>query len=355
METKALVPDVHSVWPITCKKNVECSVVEVSETWDDGVVVPTETQIGTQDLAVIAASFAGGQGKAGVEQGPKAIIEAGLFRQLSDTLGYFVFYESCSSLSSLPNLLDDPPHRSMKSPRTVSAFTHQLALRTHDIARSGSRVLTLGGDHSIAIGTIAGIAQANRELTGQAVGVIWVDAHADINLPETSDSGNIHGMPLAFLTGLTRSDDEGVFDWIEEGQQIKTEKLVYVGLRDVDEGEKEILLREGIKAFSMRDVEKQGIAQIMRQAVAHLGPDTPIHLSFDIDALDPSFAPSTGTPVTEGLSLEEGLFIARAVAETGRLNSMDLVEVNPVLDNREGAEKTLRAACDIVEAALGTG
>lgn len=145
----------------------------------------------------------------------------------------------------------------MKRPLAVSAVTRQLSQQVYAHAREGRCVLTLGGDHSIAIGSIAGTAQAIRERhAGREMAVIWVDAHADINTPETSDSGNIHGMPVAFLTGLARDEREDVFGWVGAAQRVSVKKLVYIGLRDVDKGEKRILRENGIKAFSMHDVDR---------------------------------------------------------------------------------------------------
>jgi arginase len=145
----------------------------------------------------------------------------------------------------------------MKNPLAVSAVTRRVAEQVYEHARQGRMVLTLGGDHSVAIGTIAGTAKAVRErLRGREVAVIWVDAHSDINTPETSGSGNIHGMPVSFLTGLAREDKEEYFGWLEEENLISTKKLVYIGLRDVDPGEKRILRENGIKAFSMFDIDK---------------------------------------------------------------------------------------------------
>lgn len=145
----------------------------------------------------------------------------------------------------------------MKRALAVSAATRQLSRQVYEHAKEGRCVLTLGGDHSIAIGTIAGTARAIRErLGGREMAVIWVDAHADINTPETSDSGNIHGMPVAFLTGLAKDEREDVFGWLKEDQMISVKKLVYIGLRDVDRGEKKILREHGIKAFSMHDIDK---------------------------------------------------------------------------------------------------
>jgi arginase len=265
----------------------------------------------------------------------------------------------------------------MKNPLAVSAVTRKISDQVYTQAKEGRLVLTLGGDHSIAIGTVSGTAKAIRErLNGREMAVIWVDAHADINTPETSDSGNIHGMPVAFLTGLAKGGTEGVFGWLKEDHLISVKRLVYIGLRDVDRGEKKILRDHGIKAFSMHDIDRcapfpiptclyckwranllrHGIGKVMEMALGHIGNDTPIHLSFDVDALDPLWAPSTGTPVRGGLTLREGDYIAECVHETGSLIAMDLVEVNPTLEpgvNDIGAHETVRAGCSLVRCALG--
>lgn len=151
----------------------------------------------------------------------------------------------------------DPDYRGMKRPLGVSAATRRISEQVYEHASQGRLVLTLGGDHSLAIGSIAGTARAVRErLGGRELAVIWVDAHADINTPESSPSGNIHGMPVAFLTGLVREPREDVFGWLREDQMISVKKLVYIGLRDVDPGEKRCLRANGIKAFSMHDIDK---------------------------------------------------------------------------------------------------
>jgi arginase len=216
----------------------------------------------------------------------------------------------------------------MKNPLSVSAATQRLSEQVYEHASQGRCVLTLGGDHSVAIGSIAGIARAVRErLAGRELAVIWVDAHADINTPETSGSGNIHGMPVAFLSGLARSDRPDVFGWLQSDQLISLKKLVYIGLRDVDLGEKRTLREYGIRSFSMHDIDKYGIGKVMEMALGHIGMDTPIHLSFDVDALDPLIAPSTGTPVRGGLTLREGDYICESVHETGSLVGLDLVSL----------------------------
>ncbi|EER26426.1 Arginase, catabolizes arginine to ornithine and urea [Coccidioides posadasii str. Silveira] len=301
-------------------------------------------------LGVVAVGFSDGQPNQGVD--PSGLIEAGLLDQLRDDLEYDIRHDGQVHTYAEFVPEHDPNHRGMKKPRTVSAATQQLSRQVYEHAREGRLVLTLGGDHSIAIGTISGTAKAIRERLGREMAVIWVDAHADINRPEDSDSGNIHGMPLAFLTGLAKDDNEDMFGWLQPDNLISPRKLVYIGLRDVDRAEKRLLREHGIKAFSMHDIDKYGIGRVVEMALAHIGQDTPIHLSFDVDALDPQWAPSTGTPVRGGLTLREGDFIAESIHETGSLVAMDLVEVNPTLETL-GASETIRAGCSLVRSALG--
>lgn len=156
----------------------------------------------------------------------------------------------------MPAAADDPDYRGMKNPRAVSAATKVICDQVYEHASKGRLTLTMGGDHSIAIGTIAGVAKATRERLGREIAVCWVDAHSDCNTPETSDSGNIHGMPVAFLTGLAKESRPDVFGWIQDDMRISVKKLVYIGLRDIDRGEKKILKENGIKAFSMHDIDR---------------------------------------------------------------------------------------------------
>lgn len=232
-----------------------------------------------RDLGVVAVGFSRGQvrpsvppsplphsrrltpspqTKEGVDAGPAALIDAGLITQLRDDLGYTIhgdqsihFYKDL-----VPPPEDDPPYRNMKNPRSVSAVTRKIASQVYAHAREGRMVLTLGGDHSVATGTVAGSAKAVRERLGKEVAVIWVDAHADINTPELSESGNIHGMPLGWVTGLAKEENPDYFGWIQEENLINMKKLVYIALRDVDAAERKILRENGIKAFSMHDIDK---------------------------------------------------------------------------------------------------
>jgi arginase len=329
------------------------------------------------ELGVVAVGFSGGQCKPGVDAAPNALISAGLLEQLHNELGYDLHGDN--EVNSYNSLLprSDPDHRGMKNPRAVSSVTQQLSEEIYTHAKAGRFVLTLGGDHSIAIGTISGTAKAIRERLGREIAVIWVDAHADINTPELSLSGNIHGMPVAFLTGLASAINPNAadgtsangsatngsstndttaeplpFSWLPPTPPLSVSKLVYIGLRDVDRAEKLFLRQHNIRAFSMHDIDRHGIGRVMELALAHIGADTPIHLSFDVDALDPQWAPSTGTPVRGGLTLREGDYIAEVVHESGQCVAMDLVEVNPSLEAK-GAEETVRAGCSLVRCALG--
>ncbi|KAF3914876.1 Arginase-1 [Dactylellina cionopaga] len=310
----------------------------------------------SDNLGIVAVAFSGGQGKAGVDAGPDALIKAGLLDQLSGDLGYKLHFDG--QIHTYDELIpsEDPIVDNMKRPLACSQVNGQLHKQTYAHASEGRLVLTLGGDHSIAIGSISGVARAIRERLDKPLAVIWVDAHADINTFQTSGSGNVHGMPVAFLTGLCKHD---IFEWLKEEHLIPADKLVYIGLRDVDSGEKKILRENKIKAYSMHDIDRHGIGKVVDMALEYIGDDTPIHLSFDVDALDPAHAPSTGTPVRGGLTLREGDFICEAIHQTGRLVGMDLVEVNPMILAKEGGAdtwqvtETVRTGCSLVRCAMG--
>ncbi|KAJ4478502.1 Ureohydrolase [Lentinula aciculospora] len=317
--------------------------------------------------SIVGCPFSGGQPKLGVDKGPIHLVEAGLVNQLEE-LGWNVKFDghhqfedikftlSSSSVNSklpiasteptasTPVATDstsnhwDPPIGILKNPRLVSRVCEEVAKVVSGHAKKGELPVTLGGDHSLAMGTISGTLDAHPD-----AGVIWVDAHADINTAATTESGNIHGMPVSFLMGLDgnhqafsdfkNSDSpssETPFAWIKP--VLKTSSIVYIGLRDVDAGEKKILKENRIKAFSMHDVDRHGIGKVVEMALNYLNannanPDKlrPIHLSFDVDALDPSVAPSTGTPVRGGLTFREGHYICERIWETGALVGLDLM------------------------------
>ena len=200
-----------------------------------------------------------------------------------------------------------------------------LAERVADAIEQGALPLTLGGDHSIALGSIAGAAMARKPL-----GVVWFDAHGDFNTTETSPSGNVHGMILAALCGL---GDERLVSVGGPGASIDPKRLVIVGARDLDSGERDLLHSAGVRVLTMSDIDRRGMEAVTREALdIALDGAAGLHVSFDIDVVDPSEAPGVGTPVHGGITYREAHLAMEMVAETGRLTSLDLVEVNPILD-----------------------
>lgn len=294
--------------------------------------------------AIVGCPFSGGQTRPGVDEGPIRMVEAGLINQL-EGLGWKVKFDGHHQFEDI-KVADDPPIGILKNPRLVSRVTKSVARVVGDHIAKRELPVTLGGDHSLALGTISGTLSVHPETC-----VVWIDAHADINTAESTVSGNIHGMPVSFLLGIGRKIPE--FSWVKS--LLKTQRLVYIGLRDVDMGEKQILRENNIKAFSMHDVDKHGIGKVVEMALDHVNPnrDLPIHLSFDVDALDPSVAPSTGTPVRGGLSFREGHYICEAISETGLLVALDLMEVNPSLADYDSVQQTVAVGCSLVRSALG--
>ncbi|KAJ1993597.1 Arginase, catabolizes arginine to ornithine and urea [Dimargaris cristalligena] len=297
-------------------------------------------------VSVLGVDFSGGQPKEGVDEGPFQMIQFGILDQIKELDWRVEFDGSFPNYKKLIPTVD-PDIGTMKKPRAVSNVTRALAQNIQGQAEKGHLALSLGGDHSIAIGTISGTAAVYDNLC-----VIWVDAHADINPVAESPSGNLHGCPLSFLIdGINGEVPE--FEWVKPC--LTPDRLVYIGLRDVDIAEKRVIKKLGIKAFSMHDVDKYGIGKVVEMAINHVNPhrNRPIHLSFDVDALDPTVAPSTGTPVRGGLTFREGHYICEAVAETGLLVAMDMVEVNPALGDDDSLLQTVTVGCSLVRCALG--
>jgi arginase len=297
-----------------------------------------------KSIGVVGVPFSGGQPRAGVDQGPLKIIEFGLLDQLKE-LEWQVKFDGHRDYNQMQPA-SDPPVGKLLNARFVSAVTESVANSVAAHLKEGSLALTLGGDHSIALGTVSGTMSVHPN-----AGLIWVDAHADINTPESTESGNIHGCPVSFLLGIAGQLKE--FSWVKPC--LTPDRLVYIGLRDVDAAEKKILREHGIKAFSMHEVDKYGIAKVVEMAIEHVSPNgsRPIHLSFDVDALDPTVAPSTGTPVRGGLTFREGHYICEAVHETGALVAMDLMEVNPSLEDDQAVFQTVNIGCSLVRCAVG--
>ncbi|BEI84820.1 hypothetical protein CcaverHIS002_0502210 [Cutaneotrichosporon cavernicola] len=298
-------------------------------------------------VEVLGYPFSGGQPRGGVDEGPEALVKAGLLDQLS-ALGWEVKFNSqaMNDVRELAVQEHDSGIGKMHKPLAVSAVNERVAADVAAIQERGALSLTLGGDHSLGMGTVAGTKRRFPEAA-----LIWVDAHADINTPLTTDSGNLHGCPVSFLLGLEGTDVPPFNVWLQPC--LRPEDIVYIGLRDIDDKEKRILRELGIKVFTMHDVDAHGIGRVMERVLAHVGAARPIHLSFDVDALDPTVAPSTGTPVRGGLTFREGHYIVEAIAETGNLVAVDIVEVNPALEDEASAAQTVAIGCSLSRAALG--
>lgn len=307
----------------------------------------TFQQSRAQSVAVLGAPFSHGQKRGGVEHGPKVIRDAGLIERLS-ALDYSVHDFGDLSFRQLEN---DEPYMEVKFPRTVGAANKKLSGAVSRAIGAGHTLVMLGGDHSLAMGSVEGHAQQCPDLC-----LIWVDAHADINTPVTSPSGNLHGQPVAFMLKELQDKVPNLpgLTWMKPF--LSSRDLVYIGLRDVDPGEHHILKNLGIQYFSMRDIDRLGIQRVMEVTLDHLlgRQQRPIHLSFDIDAFDPSLAPATGTPVNGGLTYREGIYITEEIHNTGLLSAMDMVEVNPILGaTPEAVEATASLAVDVIASSLG--
>ncbi|KAF8329973.1 arginase [Cantharellus anzutake] len=298
-------------------------------------------------VAVIGCPFSGGQPRPGVDQGPIHLVNSGLPDQLQE-LGWNVIFDGHHQFEDI-TVQDDPPIGIVKRPRLVSSVAEAISKTVSGHAKAGQLPLTIGGDHSLALGTISGTLSKYPDAC-----VIWIDAHADLNTVETTHSGNLHGMPVSFLLNLPGNGDDPLFPWLN-GPFLPPNRLCYIGLRDVDAGEKKILKDYAVKAFSMHAVDKYGISKVIEMALDHVCPnrDLPIHLSFDVDALDPTVAPSTGTPVRGGLTFREGHYICEAVWETGLLVGLDIMEVNPSLEGALAVQQTVAVGCSLARSALG--
>nr|XP_048271847.1 arginase-2, mitochondrial [Myodes glareolus] len=299
-------------------------------------------------VAVIGAPFSQGQKKEGVEYGPAAVREAGLLKRLSK-LGCHLKDFGDLNFTKVPK--DDPYNNLVVYPRSVGLANQELAEVVSRAVSGGYSCVTVGGDHSLAIGTISGHARHHPDLC-----VIWVDAHADINTPLTTVSGNIHGQPLSFLVRELQDKVPQLpgFSWVKPC--LSSSNIVYIGLRDVDPPEHFILKNYDIQYFSMRDIDQIGIQKVMEQTFDLLigKRQKPIHLSFDIDAFDPKLAPATGTPVVGGLTYREGVYITEEIHKTGLLSALDLVEVNPHLATSEQeAKDTASLAVDVIASSFG--
>lgn len=285
-----------------------------------------------------------GGNRRGVDMGPSAFRIAGLSEQLQ-ALGLDVT-DKGDVLSPIPETKGpgDPRKRYVHDIADVCRRLFAMSLASLE---QGALPIVLGGDHSLGAGSVAAAA-AWQHRQQRALGVIWVDAHADMNSPASTLSGNVHGMPLAALLGPEPAELSGIGGI---SPAIRPEHTVLVGLRNLDEREKDIVRSSGVHTFTMKDVDRVGIATVMERAIALASEGTGgLHVSFDLDVCDPSVAPGVGTPVKGGLDYREAHVVMEMVAESGRLTSLDLVEVNPTLDLRN---TTAELGTELALSALG--
>src|SRR6202049_3097300 len=281
-------------------------------------------------IRVIGVPLDLGQSRRGVDMGPSAVRVAGLEARL-EALGHEV---------------EDGGNVAVAIPeQKKEGDTHaELVVKTLE---AGKVPLALGGDHSMAAGTVSGVAEFYRR-QNHHVGLIWIDAHTDINTPESSPSGNVHGMPLAALMGLWPSDLANIFDF---SPKVKPQNCVLVGVRDIDAVEKENVLRAGIGVFTMRDIDERGMRTVMEEALRMAARGTSgYHISLDMDWVDPEDAPGVGTPVRGGATYREAHLAMEIIADHGRMLSFEIVEVNPVIDEHN---KTADLAVELALSAFG--
>ena len=293
----------------------------------------------TREVAIIGAALDLGQGRRGVDMGPSAIRYAGLEERLQ-SLGFQVRdHGNVETAVPEATALHDERARFLPEIRTTC---ERIAAKIVEELRAGAIPLVLGGDHSVALGSLGGLASIHGP-----GGVLWIDAHADINTPETSPSGNVHGMPLAAALGLAGPEFESD---VWPLPAVDPRRVVLLGLRQADEGERGLLRQAGVRVFTMSEIDRIGVERAMREALDRVSGPGFVHLSLDMDALDPEFAPGVGTPVRGGLTYREAHLALELVAESELAGSFEIVEVNPILD-RENT--TAITAVELVASALG--
>src|SRR6516162_4576768 len=297
-----------------------------------------------RQIRIIGVPLDLGQSRRGVDMGPSAVRVAGLESKL-EALGYDVKDGGNVSVAVLETRPEgDPRAKYLKEITETCTKEAELVLKTLE---SGHMPVVLGGDHSIAAGTVSGVAEFYRR-QGKKVGLIWIDAHSDINTPDTSPSGNVHGMPLGAIMGLGPADLGNIYDF---SPKVRAENCVLVGIRDVDVHEKENIRKAGIEVFTMRDIDERGMRTVMEEALRIAGRGTAgYHVSLDMDWVDPEDAPGVGTPVWGGATYREAHLAMEIIADHGRMLSMEIVEVNPVIDEHN---RTADLAVELSLSAFG--
>ena len=292
-----------------------------------------------REIAIIGAALDLGQGRRGVDMGPSAIRYAGLDERLQ-SLGYEVRDEgNVEAAVAEATALRDERARFLPE---IHDTCELVASRVAEATRRGALPLVLGGDHSIALGTLGGLASVHGP-----GGVLWIDAHSDINTPETSPTGNVHGMALAAALGLAGDGFESAH-WPLPA--VDPRRVALIGVRQLDDGERRLLRETGVRVFSMSEIDRIGIERAVRESLDRVSGAGFVHVSLDMDVLDPDIAPGVGTPVQGGLTYREAHLALELVAESGLAGSLEVVEVNPILD-RENT--TAATAVELVASALG--
>jgi len=295
-------------------------------------------------IHIIGVSLDLGGNRRGVDMGPSAFRIAGLAERLS-ALGAAVV-DHGDVVAPIPETKSSGDPRK-KYIREITRVCEKLYRTSLGVLEKGALPLVLGGDHSLAAGSVAATADFVRR-ENKPLGLIWVDAHGDMNTPTSSDSGNVHGMPLASLLGPEPAELSRIGGF---SPKVLPEHTVLIGLRNLDEREKEIVRASQVHFFTMKDIDRNGIAAVVEQALAIAGKDTAgVHVSFDLDVCDPTIAPGVGTPVKGGLDYREAHMLMEMVADSGLLRALDLVEVNPILDDRN---MTAILGAELASSALG--
>jgi arginase len=285
-----------------------------------------------------------GAGRRGVDMGPSAFRLADIHEHIR-ALGYQV--EDAGDIDVTVRETREPGNPRLKYLVEILRTCEALRDEVGRVLTRGSMPVVLGGDHSIAMGTIAGLSRFHRHRGGR-IGLIWFDAHGDMNTPDTSPTGNIHGMPLAAALGF---GEPSLTELAGERPMVDAANAAVVGLRDVDVAERETIRESGIGAFTMRDIDERGMRAVMEDAIRRASAGTAgIHVSFDLDGVDPEHAPGVGTPSPGGFSYREAHLAMEMLADTGRVMSAELVEVNPILDQRNG---TARLGVGLLASLLG--
>ena len=285
-----------------------------------------------------------GAGRRGVDMGPSAFRIAGIRDQIAN-LGWSTIDKG--NLSTPIPETQLPADTSKKYVHDIAKVCQELHDRALKSLEEGALPLVLGGDHSLAAGSVAASADWIRRTTSKPLGLVWIDAHGDMNTPATTESGDVHGMPLAALLGQEPVELAS----IGSTPSVLPQHTVLVGIRNLDQREKEAIRASGVHVFTMKDIDRDGIATVAERALALAARDTGgIHVSFDMDVCDPSIAPGVGTPVKGGFDYREAHLIMELVADSGQLVTLDLVEVNPTLDIRN---TTAELGTELALSALG--